>query len=206
MSEKALKKQLSDVLRVVTSNEEVIAEVKKDNKMVIELLETIYQRVEDMSKKFDEVLNAGSKVPKTGAAAKTKASAKAAPKKKKPNTKSDESQESKSSDKAKTTKAKKESAPPPINNIMAYFKHVYADDPSSLDDIMEENQAKGVFKENKEEIEAKKEGAVRDKHKVNLVYKSLTKDQRKKLREKMVEENEANVEDEDEVAEESGSD
>jgi hypothetical protein len=200
MSDKALKKQLTDVLATVTSNEEIINEVKKDNKMVIELLETIYQRVEDMSKKFDEVLNAGTKVPKTGTATKAKA-AKSAPKKKKAAAKSDESKESKD---GKAGKPKKTAAP--VNNIMAYFKHVYAEDPTDLDDILEENQAKSVFKEHADEIAAKKEGAAREKHKRSLVYKSLSTSQRKKLREKMIEETEANADNEAEVGEESASD
>lgn len=178
MSDTQLKKQMADMLNRLIANKDVIDEIKKDNKMIIELLETVYQRVEDMSKKSDEILNAGSKIPKTPQT-KTK-SAKDVPKKK----------VAKKSDEKKTAPEKTK---PPVNNIMGYFKHQYVEDPTIFEDILEENQAKSAIKEKKDEIDSKKEGSVRDKHSATVVYKSLTTDQRKKLRVKMEEVAEAEL-------------
>ena len=64
MSDKSMQKSLSDIVNEVARNAKVLADVQSDNKISLELLNTIYQRVEDMSRKFDEVLNSGIKKPK----------------------------------------------------------------------------------------------------------------------------------------------
>jgi hypothetical protein len=61
---KELKKSLSEVVSVLTNHSKVINALEENDKTVIELLNGIYQRVEDMSKKFDEVLNIGLKKPR----------------------------------------------------------------------------------------------------------------------------------------------
>ena len=183
MADKALKSQLTKLLEAVTKNEKILAEVKADNKTILEQINTIYQRTEDISKKQDEVLNAGSKKPKT-------TPTKAAPKKKKPAVK----EESKEPAKSVTT------------TIFVYYKHLYATKSPILDEILEENQDKTLFEEQKDEI-AKKKESERDKFKMNLLYKNLDADQKKKLRVKLNEAKEAEAaNDEEEVTEEPGSD
>lgn len=194
MSDKAMQKQLSEVINTVSTNKAVLDEVKADNKMVIELLNTIYQRVEDISKKFDEVLNSGLKKPKTAVVKPPvkKVDTKVVPKKKtavaKPATDTEE-------------------APKQVNNIMAYFKQQYRLDPTVFESLLEENQAETLFEENKTEIEEKKEGVAREKCKANLLYKNLSASQKKKLKAKMIDDHDAKTaNNDDDVEEEPQSD
>ena len=197
MADSQFKSTLANIVCAVSTNKAVLDEVKSDNAMVIELLNTIYQRVEDMSKKFDEVLNTGIKKPK--AVAPKKATEKAA-----------ETPRKKSAVKVKASDAKAADTDAPvkvIKNIMTFFKTRYIEDGTIFDDILEENQAEAIFAENETDISAKKEGVQRDKVKATILYKSLTKAQKKKIREKMMDEHDAaSVNNDDDVDEENDSD
>ena len=206
MADSQFKSTLANIVCAVSTNKSVLDEVKSDNAMVIELLNTIYQRVEDMSKKFDEVLNTGIKKPK--AVAHKKETAKAA--KIKTTTTTVETPRKKSAVKVKASDAKAADTDAPvkvIKNIMTFFKTRYIEDETTFDDILEENQAEAIFAENETEISDKKKGVQRDKAKATILYKNLTKAQKKKIREKMMDEHDAaSVNNDDDVDEENDSD
>jgi len=195
MADSQFKSTLLNILCTVNTNKSVLDEVKNDNVMVIELLNSIYQTVEDMSKKFDEVLNTGIKKPKT-----------AAPKKE--TAKSTKNKTTTTTVKTPRKKSANTDAPIKIiNNIMTYFKARYIEDGTIFDDILEENQAEAIFAENKADILAKKEGIERDRAKAIILYKNLTKAQKKKVREKMMDEHDAaSVNNDDDIDEENNSD
>lgn len=207
MADSQFKSTLANIVCAVSTNKSVLDEVKSDNAMVIELLNTIYQRVEDMSKKFDEVLNTGIKKPK--AVAPKKETAKAA-KIKTTTTTTAETPRKKSAVKVKASDAKAADTDAPvkvIKNIMTFFKTRYIEDGTIFDDILEENQAEAIFAENETDISTKKEGVQRDKAKATILYKNLTKAQKKKIREKMMDEHDAaSVNNDDDVDEENDSD
>ena len=207
MADSQFKSTLANIVCAVSTNKAVLDEVKSDNVMVIELLNTIYQRVEDMSKKFDEVLNTGIKKPK--AVASKKATEKAA-KVKTTTITAAETQRKKSAVKVKASDAKAADTDAPvkvIKNIMTFFKTRYIEDGTIFDDILEENQAEAIFAENETDISTKKKGVQRDKAKATILYKNLTKAQKKKIREKMMDEHDAaSVNNDDDVDEENDSD
>jgi hypothetical protein len=190
MADKATKTLLSDIVAAATKNAAVVSEIQTENHMIMELVNTIYQRVEDMSKKFDEVLNTGLKKPKITVTKKVVPDTETTvvPKKKKVVVK--KNNESKSTD-CKL-----------IKNIMTYFKVKYTDDQNFFDSILEENQAAAIFEEHKDELNDKT-GPAKIKTQSSLLYKNLTKVQKKKIREKMMDENDAaNVNNDDDIEEE----
>lgn len=184
MSDAQFKTTLANIVSAINTNKQILDEIKSDNAMVVELVNTIYQRVEDMGKKFDDVLNTGIKKPKT-----------AAPKKE-TKTNADDVEPTprkKPTIMIKASEASAESTEPVkiIKNIMTFFKTRYIADNTVFDDILEENQAESIFAEHAEELESKKEGLARDKAKALILYKKTTKAQRKKIREKMMDEHDA---------------
>jgi len=92
-----------------------------------------------------------------------------------------------------------------VKNIMTYFKTTYSNDPSLFDDILDQEQSDTVFDANAEEIAAKKDGVARNKVKASLLYKTLTKAQKNKIRDKMLAEDDAEDEEEDVNADEDSS-
>lgn len=204
MADSQFKSTLTNIVTAVNTNKAVLDEVKSDNVMVIELLNTIYQRVEDMSKKFDEVLNTGIKkpidTPKKSSSNNTNVSTDTpsiTPRKKTVGKKVGVS-DVKSSESKAPVKI--------IKNIMTFFKTRYLEDPSLFDDILEENQAESIFAENDDEISAKKEGIQRNKAKATILYKNMSKTQKKKIREKMMDEHDAaSVNNDEDVEEEPNS-
>jgi hypothetical protein len=169
-----MKSSLADIIKTVSRNTTVLDELKNRNGMMDEVINNIYQRVEDMSKKFDEVLNMGVKMQD----AEFKKS------------------ESKSPSKKGKSPPKKGRSPPkkvakkkskPATNIMAFFKSKYMEDPSYFSNVLEENQDIAILEEKREEIAAKKP-ATREKAKATFVYKSLTDVQKNKVREMMADE------------------
>jgi len=197
MSNKEFKSTLAEIVKTVNANNKVITELKKENALLKDVIHNIHQRTEDMSKKFDEVLNAGTKTPVTKQPAKKAPAKKTADDKKaKPKAKTKEKEESTSDDSSK-----------PIKNIMTYFKTKYVEDAEFFDSILEEKQAEAVFTEYEDEIKTKKAGVTRDKLKASMLYRNLNANQKKKIREKMLEEHEKSTTNEEEDVEaESGSD
>jgi hypothetical protein len=179
MSDKAMQKSLSDIVTEVTKNTKVLDDIQTENKIVLELLNTIYQRVEDMSRKFDEVLNSGIKKPKLTPSKKDTTS-----------TTNEEEDEEEEPVPKKKKAAKKDSSDSGkmIKNIMTYFKVKYTEDPTYFNDIFEENQVESVFAQNAEDLNNKK-GAGKLKSQISFLYKNLNKNQKKKVREKMMDEN-----------------
>lgn len=156
----ASKADVASFVKTLKQHQEILDCLAKSNDIITEQMNVVYQRVEDMSKKFDLVLNAGIKQPI-------------------------------STTQTNTGKKKSPITQKPNKNIMTYFKSKYAEDPLFFNDILEEKQVESVIAEHKEDIMSKKKGAVRDKAKITYIYKSLTGSQKKQLREKMLEENEA---------------
>lgn len=177
MADKDTKTLLNTIVSSVTKNTDVSTDVQSDIKMILELVNTIYQRVEDMSKKFDDVLNVGLKKPKITPPKKTITSTDV-PKKKKVVVKKEE------------TKEETKTEPKLIKNIMTYFKVKYMEDQTIFDSILEESQAEALFEEHADEL-ADKKGVAKLKTQTSLLYKNLTKAQKKKIREKMLDENDA---------------
>jgi hypothetical protein len=197
-SDKEMKKSLSEMMESITDNKRIISALEENDKTVIELLNVIYQRVEDMSKKFDEVLNIGLKKPRINLPL-VKETTPTGKQNKSPPKKTPNSVVTKpvistiNKDKVK-----------PVNNIMTYFKKKYIEDDTTFDNILEENQAEALFEEHKDDIASKKDDNARKKTKVTLLYKSLTKEQKSKIREKMLNEHErSTINNSDELAEES---
>jgi hypothetical protein len=244
MADSSIKGVLSEIVKSVTSSKEVLGDVKDDNKMVLELLEVINQKVNDLSNKLDAVLNGGIKKPKTNSnqvaskqsvvedddidvedetesvevksnikpgkqtkavsskeesnetkADKTEAKPKNTkkPATKKPTTNKSKSSNANNSDDDEPTKV--------INNIMTYFKNKYTENQNSFDSILEENQAKSEFLKNAEELNTKKEGPQKIKAQATILYKSLNKSQKKKIRDMMAEENDTSNTNNDEDVE-----
>ena len=197
MADKATKKMLSDILDVLTQHTTILKELQADKNLRNEINDNIYQRVEDMSKKFDEVLNTGIKKPKVAPVKKPTESEPATPAttaiKKKPATKKEPSE-------SKTGNVKV------IKNIMTYFKSNYNEDQTYFDSILEENQASALFLENDNDLKDKF-GVAKIKAQATILYKNLSKDQKKKVREKMMDENDAaSVNNDDDIEEEENSD
>lgn len=179
MADKDIKTVLNTITKSVTDNPGISNDIQTETKMILELVNTIHQRVEDMSKKFDEVLNVGLKKPKVTPLKKTTSDL---PKKKK----SVNTEESKSEPKL-------------IKNIMTYFKFKYLEDQTVFDDILEENQADALFEEHEDELRNKK-GDAKIKAQTSILYKNLTKAQKNKVRERMMDENDAvNVNNDDDI-------
>lgn len=195
----------------------VVDDIKFDNKTNTELLGSIYQIVEDISKKLDEFLNAGLKKPITKPKSSSKADtfdegddieeeeetstpkpkAKTSSRKKPVNIEPDvvistetsvstSTETSAAKGKAKTPKATKtevsadEEKQKPIVNITSFFKNKYEKDPTAFDDILEENQAKSVIAANADKLNTKK-GVQKIRAQADLIFKSLTADQKKKI-------------------------
>jgi hypothetical protein len=209
MDDKALKKTLSDILSKVSSNSNINNDLQKDVKLLVELVNTIDQRVADISMKVDQFLNAGAKKPKAIPKAAPKAAPKAVSKttSTKPDAKKAPAKKAPAKKKAVSTKAESDdetdgpndaesdvdagasTEPTPIGqikNILSYFKTRYGEDPECFADHLEENQAAALFAEHEDTIASKKDGDVRSKYKATLLYKCLTKTQKDKIRELML--------------------
>lgn len=190
MDDKSIKKTLSDILSKVSTNTNVSVDLQKDVKLLVELVNTIDQRVADISMKVDQFLNAGAKKPKAvPKKASTKPATKKVPAKKAPAKKTTTIKKSSSDDEdeeAVETKTSGDADITPIGeikNILSYFKTRYGEDPDCFNDHLEENQASALFAENEDSIITKKEGDIRNKYKATLLYKNLTKVQKNKVRE-----------------------
>ena len=57
MTDRAMKTSISEISEAVIANKKVLGELQASNKVIQELLHVIYQRVEDMSMKFDDIEN-----------------------------------------------------------------------------------------------------------------------------------------------------
>lgn len=179
-ADKAFKVSLAELTAEVTKNAKIASDIQSDNKIILELVNIIHQKVEDMSRKFDEVLNGGIKQPK---GCKIVEGVKEC--------KSDEKSEEKvSTKKAAVKKSDPKDASKVIKNIMTYFKVKYTENQKYFDDIFEENQVSALLEEHASELTDKK-GANKIKTEASILYKNLNKNQKNKVRERMMEENEA---------------
>jgi hypothetical protein len=181
MSEEAFKNTLSEIISVVSCNEKIIKKLQCDNKKILEIVNNIYERSEDMSTKIDFVLNMGHKKPKETTVKPTKS-------------KPDKITDSKESDTG---------APKIIKNIMTYFKTKYIADNTCFDDILEENQAQALYTEHEKDLSSKK-GDMKIKSQSILLFRNLNPHQKKKVREKMNDEIDAlSVNNDDDIKEEA---
>jgi hypothetical protein len=183
MDDKSVKKTLSDILLKVSNCTTVNTDLQKDVKIIVELVNTMDQRVADISMKVDQFLNAGSKKPKAipkKITTPVKKVVKKVPIKKNVVNNSDDDTEI-----AETTETAGVVPIGEIKNILSYFKTRYVEDPECFSEYLEENQAKSLFMEHENTINSKKEGEARTKHKATILYKALTKTQKSKIREMM---------------------
>jgi hypothetical protein len=177
MSDKAFNNSLSEVFAALARHEAILKETHADIKINKELLTSIHERLSDMSVKVDFFgnMNGGvNKKPKAIPAKKLETSSTKKPSKKPTDTTSTITE-------TKTNKI--------INNIMTYFKTRYTEDQNYFDDIYEENQIKAILLEHKD-LEYKK-GINKIKAQAGILYKKLTDSQRKKVRDRKDDENEA---------------
>lgn len=195
MSDKAMQKSLSDIVTSVTKHTKVLDDIQTDNKILLEVINTIYQRVEDMSRKFDEVLNAGLKKPKLTPSKKDTDA-----------TENEEDDEEEPVPKKKAPKKESAKSSKLIKNIMTYFKIKYTEDQTYFNEILEEKQAESLFAQYAEEINDKK-GVNKIKTQATILYKNLNRNQKKKVREKMADENDKPIgNDENDIEEDIASD
>lgn len=195
MSDKAMQKSLSDIVTSVTKHTKVLDDIQTDNKILLEVINTIYQRVEDMSRKFDEVLNAGLKKPKLTPSKKDTDA-----------TENEEDDEEEPVPKKKAPKKESAKSSKLIKNIMTYFKIKYTEDQTYFNEILEEKQAESLFEQYAEEINDKK-GVNKIKTQATILYKNLNRNQKKKVREKMADENDKPIgNDENDIEEDIASD
>lgn len=190
MSDKAFKNTLTDIISTLSKHESIIKDSQSGIKTNTELLNNIYERVEDMGKKLDFFINMGghTKKPKPVPVKKNETA-----KPKKPTKKSAETTE--------TTENK--SSRKVIKNIMTYFKTRYTEDQNYFNDIFEEKQIEALFAEHEKDLNAKK-GINKIKAQSNILYKSISDSQRKKIREKMTDENDAaSINNDDDIEEET---
>ena len=195
MSDSQIKTSLANIVSTINANKVILDDVKSNNAMMIELLNTIYQRVEDISKKYDDVLNAGIKKPKTST------------------TKKEPDEETATEPVVATTvvktptprkkgvvKAKAgvkseepESSSKVVKNIMSYFKSRYIDDPNSFNDLISKQERESIFNipENAIELNSKTAGLQRTRAESAIMYKSLTNLQRNTIRKNMKNEHDA---------------
>lgn len=177
-----------------------LSAVEDDTEIDVENEETEPDKAKTISKPGKQSKSVSSKEElktETKTEAKTKNTEK--PTKKKP-----------AANKSKSSKANASDDDEPanvINNIMTYFKTKYMENQNSFDSILEENQAKSVFLKNEEELNAKKDGVQKIKAQAIILYKSLTKTQKKKIRDMRAEENDAsNANNDDDVEHAEASD
>lgn len=185
------------VSKLTTESEDTAANVK----MMKQLITVMHQRIEDISKKFDEILN-GSKRANVAVKAKAPAKAKAKPKKPAKKAASTDAVESKDEDEDDDDDAAEEKVPAkaesdvaettqaPVKNVMTYFKFKFANDITCFDTVLEEKQRVSLFKEHADDLKTKK-GALLIKAQSALLYKNITAAQKKKIREQMLAEAEA---------------
>ena len=211
MSDSQIKTSLATIVSIINANKVILDDVKSDNTMIIELLNSIYQRVEDISKKYDDVLSAGIKKPKTST------------------TKKEPDEETATEPVAATTvvktptprkkgaaKAKAgvkseepESSSKVVKNIMSYFKDRYLKDPNSFNDLISKQDQERIFNipENAAELNLKTAGLQRSKAEVALLFKSLTNPQKATIRKNMKNEQDAaSVNNDVDVVEDEASD
>jgi hypothetical protein len=195
MSDSQIKTSLSNIVSTINANKVILDDVKMDNKAIIEILNSIYQRVEDISKKYDDVLNAGIKKPKTSTTKKepdeetatepvaaTTAVKTPTPRKK-----------GAAKAKAGVKSEEPESSSKVVKNIMSYFKARYIDDPNSFNDLISKQERESIFNipENATELNSKTAGLQRTRAESAIMYKSLTNLQRNTIRKNMKNEHDA---------------
>ena len=211
MSDSQIKTSLANIVSTINANKVILDDVKSNNAMMIELLNTIYQRVEDISKKYDDVLNAGIKKPKTSTTKKepdeetatepvaaTTAVKTPTPRKK-----------GAAKSKAETKTEEPESSSKVVKNIMSYFKTRYTEDPNSFNDLISKQERESIFNipENAAELNSKTAGPQRIKAESAIMYKSLTVPQRNIIRKNMKNEHDAaSVNNDVDVVEDGASD
>jgi hypothetical protein len=168
------------VKKLQSNNEKLALKFEKANfDKMNEVAETTYQLSEDICKKMDLMLNVGVKKPKL------------VPGKKEVS--NETSVETISKKKSCVENRPVKGGRDIIKNILTYFKVRYNENINIFDNILEENQAKTLFEEHAEAINAKKNDVEKQKERTNLLYKNLTAPQKKKVREMMIEENEASA-------------
>lgn len=200
-------KTLTEMLSVLTENNKLLKEdnklLKENNKLlkenlnklnnVYEINENNHETIEDIGTKIDLIINIdGTKKPKSVFKKIDVSDSKTKKIPKKP--------------KASSSTETKVVEPKVINNIMSYFKQRYIEDNTYFDEILEEKQAEALFKEHEKLISSKKGDAKQNAAKANLIYKDLSDSQRKKVREKMTDENETISTNNDDDIEEENSD
>ena len=191
MAEKAFKNSLNDVVATLAKHESIIKDSRSDIKTCNELLNNICERVADISVKLDFFINMGGHSKKPKPVPVKKPDVVATTTAKKPVKKS-----------SSTTAAPEAKSSKIIKNIMTYFKTRYLEDQTYFNDIFEENQIEALLVEHDKELSTKK-GLIKTKAQSNILYKNLSDSQRKKVRERMADENEAaSVDNDDDIEEE----
>jgi hypothetical protein len=180
---------LSEILTLIQNQSNTIKELTATNATILEILHSVHERSEDVSKKFDAILNVECGKPKVE---KTQPKQKPATKSQqtKGKTKVDGNTNNINETNSEPTEHKENTKETPvITNCMKYFKTKYTEDPTYFNDILEENQAESVTAENADKLKNKKKGVAQSKEILSLIYKSLTKEQKKEIKTKMLDEN-----------------
>ena len=149
---------LNEVKSILSKQSSDIKNLNDNHKMVLELLNTNYQILNDINTKLDFYSNV-EKIPKPVPV---------------------ESQETSKTTKVPKKEVKQKTTSKHINH---YFKNMYAKDNNYFNDIFEEKQIEALFIEHKDILD-KKKGTAKITAQSNILYESLSKTQKKKLRDK----------------------
>ena len=134
---------LNDVLKIVTEQRSTIDQLNNNYNTLSDILNNVIERVEDISKKLDIMLNI----------------------------------ESVNINPTQTTEVAPEKACK--KNIMAYFKDAYVKNQNAFDNVFEENQIQSILAESATKMKTQPGSVDRLKEESTILYKKLTKEQKK---------------------------
>ena len=169
-------KDVASLIKMAESGKTAVADCNKKNEQLNEMINVIYNIVNDISQKCDIfITQTGLKTPVVAELTEKKNTRRASAKKAAPKTEA------------------------VINNVMTFFRKKYLDDQCYWDDILSSTDENGVkitgeqfrialFEEHLEDLK-NKVGINKIKTQNNILYKSLDKTQKNTLRELLVIEN-----------------
>lgn len=161
------KAEITEILTLLKGLSKRLEKVENQQAMSTETVSNIYQVSEDLSRKFDEMVNVtGIKHPVTS----KKVSGKKEKKTK---------QTIKSPSKSKAVKNKITSKGAKLHcNIMTYFRSKYLENQDYFSEIMDQKETDALFDEHEKDLKNKK-GEKKLKAQVGILYKAVSKNKTK---------------------------
>jgi hypothetical protein len=170
----SFKTELAEILSLLKSNQKEIREIKAKTAMSTENISNINQTTEDLSRKFDEMVNVtGIKQPVVSTKKETK---KVPGKKASSNAGTPKPQTKSKATKSKTVEKKKKLH----GNIMTYFRSKYLSDQTYFHPVMNQGDTDALFVEHDKDLKSKK-GDKKLKAQVGFLYKAISTDKVKMI-------------------------